>query len=146
MIMLGMALLHGPAGPPPLMVIHVMVLVWSKDPQNPGEITASRVVVQMPGQKGEGDYFPLKRLSCSAERNRKRAKKGLSLLERWWATGGKERRAMLYLSTKEFQPQMNSSKVKSGKTHFGEVIAGWMGYCFGVQGPSSRSHYEPEEL
>lgn len=108
MIVLGMVLLHGPAGPPPLMVIHAMVLVWSKDPQKPREIAASRVIVQMPGQKDEGNCIPLKRLHYSAERNRKRAKKGLNLLQNWWPTGGEERRAMLYLSAEEFQPWMNS--------------------------------------
>lgn len=67
----------------PLMVIHVTVLVRSKDPQKLREISASMVIVQIPGQKGKGDYFPLKRLYYSAEKNRKRAKKGLSLLQRW---------------------------------------------------------------
>lgn len=49
MVGLGTALLHGTDGPSPLLVIHVMVLVWSKDPkqvpQKPREITASRVIV-----------------------------------------------------------------------------------------------------
>lgn len=88
MIVLGMVLLHCSVGLPPVVVIHVMVLVWSKDPKKPRKISASRVIVQIPGQKAEGDCFPLKRLYYLAERNRKRAKKVLSLLAKmvghWW--------------------------------------------------------------
>lgn len=111
-----MVLLHCPDGCLPLTVIHVMVLVWGKDPQKLREVCASRVIVQTPGQKGKCDYFPMKRLHYSSERTRIRAKKVLSLLQRW-GTSGEERTTMLYLSTKEFQPCMNSNQVKLGKTH-----------------------------
>lgn len=123
-----MVLLHCPDGCLPLTVIHVMVLVWGKDPQKLREVCASRVIVQTPGQKGKCDYFPMKRLHYSSERTRIRAKKVLSLLQRW-GTGGEERTTIVVpvhkrvLTMYEFQP--------------GEIRQDtWR----------SRPHYEPEGL
>lgn len=82
-----MVMLHCPDGSLPLMVIHVMVLVWGKDPQKLREVSASKSNSPVTWAERERWLFPYEKMTLFFRKEQDKGKESFKppvKVGHWW--------------------------------------------------------------